>query len=229
MELIALYVHPKNSNHLRSHLRAIKALDHSRLGLENKSGRIFCVRQVYFTKSCQQVWGRVNQPFILFIHHIWGETVLWGAVFIIQTSDKMQYFTIFQDKLHSFNIQNRTKHAWAFSKTVQKISKITYTASQFSLLTSAKFSVNIKRVTRFNIIKNLLCLFFLLNGFITMCNLKKRLIRAAFWVLLQAMFMNDWKQTAQRLKLQERLLTIHKRNIIRWNMYRDNNFHSRRQ
>ena len=61
---------PQNSNHLRSHLRAIMALDHSRLGLENKSGRIFCVRQVYFTKSCQQVWGRVNQPFILFIHHI---------------------------------------------------------------------------------------------------------------------------------------------------------------
>ena len=59
----------------------------------------------------------------------------------------MQYFTIFQDKLHSFNIQNRAKHAWAFIKTVQKISKITYTASRFSLLTSAKFSVNIKRVT----------------------------------------------------------------------------------
>ena len=113
----------------------------------------------------------------------------------------MQYFTIFQDKLHSFNIQNRTKHAWAFSKTVQKISKITYTASRFSLLTSAKFSVNIKRVTRFNIIKNLLCLFFLLNGFITMCNLKKRLIRSTFWVLLQVMFMNGWKQTAKRRKL----------------------------
>ena len=31
-----IYVHPKNSNHLRSHLRAIKAFDHSRLGLENK-------------------------------------------------------------------------------------------------------------------------------------------------------------------------------------------------
>ena len=40
-----------------------------------------------------------------------------------------------------------SKHAWAFSKTVKKISKITYTASRFSLLTSAKFSVNIKRVT----------------------------------------------------------------------------------
>ena len=39
--------------------------DHSRLGLENrflenKSGRIFCFRQVYFTKSCQQIWGCIN-------------------------------------------------------------------------------------------------------------------------------------------------------------------------
>ena len=83
--MIALYVHPKNSNHLRSHLRAIMALDHSRLGLENKflenkSGRIFCVRQVYFTKSCQQIWVRVKQPFIPFIQHTWGKTVLWGSV-----------------------------------------------------------------------------------------------------------------------------------------------------
>ena len=36
IELIALYVDPKNSNHVRSHLRYIMALDHSRLGLENK-------------------------------------------------------------------------------------------------------------------------------------------------------------------------------------------------
>ena len=53
IELIALYVHPKTSNHLRSHSRAIMALDHRRLGLENKSGQIFCFWQVYFTKSCQ--------------------------------------------------------------------------------------------------------------------------------------------------------------------------------
>ena len=134
---------PKNSNHLRSHLRA-RALDHSRLGLENKflenkSGRIFCVRQVYFPKSCQNAWGRITQPFILFIHHIWGETVPWGVVFIIQTSDRMQYFTILQYKLHSLTqYSGRSKHVWAFSETVQKISKITYTASRFSLLTSAK-------------------------------------------------------------------------------------------
>ena len=87
-----------------------------------------------------------------------------------------------QSLLHSFNIQNRTKHAWAFSKTVQKISKITYTASRFSLWQAPNFQWTLKEL-RFNMIKNLLCLFFLLNGFITMCNLKKRLIRAAFWVL----------------------------------------------
>ena len=90
---------------------------------------------------------RVNQPFILFIHHIWGETVLWGAVFIIQISDKMQYFKIFQEKLHSFNIHKHRSTRWLLAKPFKKISKITYTASLFSLLTSATFAVNIKRVT----------------------------------------------------------------------------------
>ena len=65
----------KHSNHLRSHSRAVMVLDHSGLYLENKflenkSGRIFCFRQVYFIKSCQQIRGYVNQPFILFTHHI---------------------------------------------------------------------------------------------------------------------------------------------------------------
>ena len=119
--MIALYVHPKNSI-------AIMALDHSRLGLENKflenkSGRFFCVRQVYFTKSCQQIWGCVNQPFILFIHHIWGETVQSGAVFIIQTSDRMQYFTILQYKLHSFNIQDDRSTRGLLAKPLTKFPK----------------------------------------------------------------------------------------------------------
>ena len=49
-------------------------------------------------------------------------------------------------------------------------------------------------------IKNLLSLFFI-NGFIRMCNLKKCLMRLTFWLLLRAMFMNAWKQTAKRWKL----------------------------
>ena len=49
---------------------------------------------------------------------------------------------------HNFAIQNaniqysgRSKHAWAFSETLKKNSKITYTASRLSVLTSAKFAV----------------------------------------------------------------------------------------
>ena len=86
IELIASYVHPKTGNHLLSHLRAIMALDHRRLirSWKKKSGQLFyCVRQVYFAKSCQQIWVRVNQPFIPFLHHILGEKVQWGTVFII--------------------------------------------------------------------------------------------------------------------------------------------------
>ena len=61
------YVHPKNSNHLWSHSWARMALDHSRLGLENKflenkSGRIF-----YFPKSYQQIWGCVNLDLLYFL------------------------------------------------------------------------------------------------------------------------------------------------------------------
>ena len=60
-ELIALYLHAKNSNHLRLHLWTVMALGHSKLGLENcflenklSGSFFFCVRQVHFTKSCQQ-------------------------------------------------------------------------------------------------------------------------------------------------------------------------------
>ena len=75
----------------------------------------------------------------------------------------MQYFTIFQHNLHSVNIQNGQSRA--FSEIVQKKnSKITYTASRFSLLKSAKFAVNINRVTlQHN--KEFWCLFFLFKGF----------------------------------------------------------------
>ena len=89
----------------------------------------------------------------------------------------MQYFIIFQDKLHSVNIQD--DQLWAFSENVQKISKITYTASKFALLKSTKFAVNINRVTlQHN--EEFIMFIFLFNGFITMCNLEKRLIREAF-------------------------------------------------
>ena len=57
------------------------------------------------------------------------------------------------------------------------------------------------------------------------------MIRGAFWVRLHAMFMYDWKKKrhCDFKKLRKRLLTIKTRNIIRWNIYRDNNCYSRRQ
>ena len=110
------------------------ALDHSRLGLENKfldnkSGRIFLCSTGLLYKFLPTNL-RVCKPTFhtLSVYHIWGEKVL----FIIQTSDRMRYFTIFQDKLHSANIQD--DQSWALSETVQKISKITDTASRFSIL-----------------------------------------------------------------------------------------------
>ena len=84
-----------------------------------KSGRISRVRQVYFTsKSWRRIWWRVNQPFkhtfshhvsgkqyyeALFYHTDLGQNLFFFALFkpII-----LQFFTILQDKLHSFNIQD---------------------------------------------------------------------------------------------------------------------------
>ena len=161
IELIALNVLPKNSNHLRSLLRAIMALDHSRLGLENKSGGIFLrpTSLLYITKSCQQIWVRVNQPFVLFIHHIKGERVLWGVVFIIQTSDKIQYFTIFQDKLHTFNQFRTTRSTRGLlTKPFKKFPKSTIRPTGSHFWQASNLEWTLKELP-FNIIKNVLCLF----------------------------------------------------------------------
>ena len=79
--------------------------DHSRLGLENKflenkSRQIFLRSTGLLYKFLPTNLGVFKPTFYNF--YTWGETVL----FIIQTSDRMQYFTIFQDKLHSVNIQD---------------------------------------------------------------------------------------------------------------------------
>ena len=57
------------------------------------------------------------------------------------------------------------------AKTFKKISKITFTASRFSILTSAK----------------------IVNSFITII-----FESATFWVLLQATFMYDWKKKQKK-------------------------------
>ena len=127
IDLIAIYyVHPKNStgNHLPSHLRAKMVLDHSRLGLENKSGRIFCVRQVYFTKSCQQIWVRANQPFKLFNYtsHLRRKSTMRRCFYhtdLVQNA----VFHNFSRQIAFIQYSGPSKHAWTFSETVKKIPK----------------------------------------------------------------------------------------------------------
>ena len=93
---------------------------------------------------------------------------------------QIQYFTIFQDKVHSFNYiqdhrSNRSTCGLLISETVQKISKITYYGQPVLNFDKKQICEEILKELRFNMIKNLLSLFFI-HGFITMCNLKKRLI-----------------------------------------------------
>ena len=112
IELIALYVHQKNSNHLRSHLRAIMALDHCRLGFGKQIRPNFLrsTSSLYKILLTMQIWGRVTQPFC-FLYITSEIKLLWGAVFIIQTSDGMQSFTIFAIQIALIQYSGRSRHA----------------------------------------------------------------------------------------------------------------------
>ena len=124
--MIALYVHPKNSNHLRSHSRAKMALDHSRLGLENKfsenkSGPIFCVRQVYnlFYKILLTSLGTCKPTFYTFLHHLrWNSTM--RHCFYHTDLGKI---TILQYKLYSFKIQVDWRTRGLLPKPLKKFLK----------------------------------------------------------------------------------------------------------
>ena len=145
---------------------------------------------------------RANQPFVCLVFFLYTtseEKEHYEALFLSYRPLKNAVFHKFSRQIAFIQYSGPSKHAWTYSETVQKISKITYTASWFSLLTSAKFAWILIEL-RFNVIEYLLSSIFD-NGFISMCNLKKFLIRSSFWVILQAMFMHGWKQTENRWKL----------------------------
>ena len=142
--------------------------------MENKSGPICCIRQVYFTKSCQQIWGSVNQPFIYFLYITSEVKQYYEALYLSYrpwTECSISQFF----KTNCTQSIFRTINPGLFnSETVEKISKITYTASRFSFSTSAKLAVravssvwiNINRVTlQHN--KEFIMFILLFNGFIT--------------------------------------------------------------
>ena len=129
IELIALYVHPKNSNHLRSHLRAIMALDHSRLGLENKflenkSGRIFLRSTSLLYKICGLTnLGACKITYYTFYtsHLRWNSTM--RRCFYHTDLGQNAVFHNFAIQIALIQYSGRSKHAWAFSETAKKFPK----------------------------------------------------------------------------------------------------------
>ena len=118
------------------------ALDHSRLGLENKSGQFFAIGK-FTLQNLANKSGGMQTSLLYFLYITSGVKQYYEVLFLsYSTLDRMQYFTILQDKLHSFNIQDdRSTHGLLAKPFTKKVSKSPIMASRFSFLTSTKFAV----------------------------------------------------------------------------------------
>ena len=84
-------------------------------GFESRTSLNFF--QAFFSQVLSCVYNCDDLP--SYNSHIYDFHIITTSVlFITQTSDRMLYFLIFQDKLHSVNIQD--DQSWAFSETVQR-------------------------------------------------------------------------------------------------------------
>ena len=114
-ELIASYVHPKNSNHLRSHLRAIMALDHRRLirpGKEIRPNFLLSTSLVY--KILPTNLG-VCKPtlYTIYISHLrWTSTM--RHCFYHTDLEQNAIFHNFAIQIALIQYSGRPKHAWTF-------------------------------------------------------------------------------------------------------------------
>ena len=168
------------------------ALDHSRLGLKNKflknkSGQVRCLTGLLY-KILPTNLGLCKSTFYTFYtaHLRWSST--------IYHTDLTQNTVFHNFSRQIFRTINRGLLAKPF-KTFPKL-PIRLTGSHFWQAPNFQSElwwrvlININRVM-LQQNKEFIMFIFLFNGFITMCNLKKCLIRAAFWVLVQAKCMND--------------------------------------
>ena len=79
-------------------------------------------------------------------------------------------FHTFSRQIAFIQYSGPSKHAWTFNHLY---------GQPVRTFDNRQICEEILKELRFNVIKNLLSLFFI-NGFITICNRKKRLIRSAF-------------------------------------------------
>ena len=96
--------------------------------------RLSITLQVYFTNSCQQIWVRANQPFILLSSE---EKEYYEVLFYHTDLVQNAVFHNFSRQIAFIQYSGPSKQAWTFSETVQKISKITH----------LQFAKKFKRVT----------------------------------------------------------------------------------
>ena len=94
------------------------------------------------------------------------------------------------------------------TKKKKKMPKITYTASRFSLSQFELWSsVTLQHNKEFIMfIFFIIIIISLYLMFLSMCNLQKRLIRAAFWVLLQATFTERLKTNGTAIKIRREIV-----------------------
>ena len=144
---------------LRSHLRAIMALDHSRLGVENKSGRIFSVRQVYFTNSCQQIWVRANQPFILFYTSRLRRKSTMRRCFYHTDLVQNAVFHNFSGQIAFIQYSDHRSTRGPLAKPFKKFPKSPIRPAGSNFWQALNLQRNLKEL-RFKMIKNLLCFCF---------------------------------------------------------------------
>ena len=166
--------------------------------------------------------------YTIYTSHLRWDSTMRSMRHCFYHADRMQYFTISQYKLHSFSIRDDRSTRGLLAKKLKKNQKppIRPGVCHFCSASCGRVFEKTLIELRSNIIKNLLCICW----WFYQCVIFKSFWYARhFEYSCKRLSLNDWKQTAQRLKLQERLLTINRMNIIRWNIYRDNNFHSRRQ
>ena len=153
------------------------ALDHSRLGLENKflenkSGRIFLRSTGLLYKFLPTNLGVCKPTFYTFYtsHLRWNSTLrrcFYHTELGQNVSRRKQYFTILRYKLHSFNIQDN----WSIhGRLVHPLkifpkSPIQPGGSHFWQVPNWSANCPVFEWTlielHFNIIKNLFCLFFI--------------------------------------------------------------------
>ena len=136
-------------------------VDHSRLELENKflenkSGQSFCFRQVYFTKSCQQIRGCINQP--LYFLYITSEVKQYYLSYRPRTECSISQFFKTNCTQTIFRTINRGLLAKPFKKFPKSL--IQSAGSHFWRAPNLQWTIT---ELRCNIIKNLLPLFFYLR------------------------------------------------------------------